>query len=228
MPHWLAIGIPELVPICKVRLSPGCYESRGYRLKLEVQTANRSWSSVAETSTVAGQAWWEASFPTIPAYAIRITFLSSTDDARPNVARLRSVEMWTVSDAAPPDELRVVQAKLLQLTNAERTRFGLPLLVANERLNGAAQAHAEDMHAKQDLNHTGYDGSSPADRIRHTGYAAVAWGENIAEEIFTAESVITAWIANPGYHANIRNSTFLELGVGMKSGYWVQDFGRAR
>ena len=56
-------------------------------------------------------------------------------------------------------------------------------------------------------------------------------GENIAAGYTTASSVMTAWMNSSGHRANILNTSFNKLGVGlykdpnsMYGYYWVQIF----
>ena len=63
------------------------------------------------------------------------------------------------------------------------------------------------------------------------GYQSRLTGENIALGPESAEEVVAGWLASPGHCANIMDSRFQHIGVGMTTGrgrgqiYWVQDFG---
>jgi uncharacterized protein YkwD len=109
-------------------------------------------------------------------------------------------------------------------------------LVWNDKLTAAADAHSEDMAAKDYFSHTSADGRTLADRIDATGYAWTSVGENIAAGYPTVDSVIDGWIASPGHCANLMNAGFAEVGVACVPGaagdaystYWTMDFGRPR
>ena len=64
------------------------------------------------------------------------------------------------------------------------------------------------------ISHTGSGGTNAGDRIAAEGYAATAWGENIAAGFLTAESVVTAWLDSPGHRDNMRNGLFTDAGIG--------------
>lgn len=55
-------------------------------------------------------------------------------------------------------------------------------------------------------------------------------GENIARGQDDVDVVMAAWIASPGHYANLINSNFRHVGLGLTvdasgSKWWVQDFG---
>lgn len=96
-------------------------------------------------------------------------------------------------------------------------------------LSTVATNHAADMAALDDLQHEDPDGSTPADRVRRSGYGARVVGENIASGVPTADEVVQGWLASPGHCANIMDARFTEMGIGYvvaprTSGaiYWAQ------
>ena len=136
-----------------------------------------------------------------------------------------------------------VRARVAELVNAARSksrkcgseRFpAAPPLIASRELNEAATRHARDMARKDYFEHRGLDGSQPKDRVLRAGYQSRLTGENIALGPESAEEVITGWLASPGHCANIMDSRFQHIGVGLATGrgrgkiYWVQNFGAPR
>jgi uncharacterized protein YkwD len=123
-----------------------------------------------------------------------------------------------------------VAARVVQLVNSERSKYGCAPLTVNAELTKAAQDHSKDMAAHQTMSHTGSDGSSPGERITAAGYSWSTYGENVAYGYSTPESVMTGWMNSPGHRANILNCAFKEIGVGyaQPGNYWTQDFGAAR
>ena len=136
-----------------------------------------------------------------------------------------------------------VRARVIALVNearshsrrcgAERFPAAAPLGESN-LLNDAAAAHARDMARRKYFEHRGRDGSQPRDRVRRAGYESRLTGENIALGPESAEEVVDGWLASPGHCANIMDSRFREIGVGLALGkkrgqiYWVQNFGAPR
>jgi uncharacterized protein YkwD len=136
-----------------------------------------------------------------------------------------------------------VHARVVDLVNAARshsircgsTRFAAaPPLSVSRELNDAATRHARDMARRKFFDHRGADGSQPKDRVMRAGYLPRLTGENIALGPESAEEVVAGWLASPGHCANIMDSRFHHIGVGLASGrkrgqiYWVQDFGAPR
>lgn len=126
-------------------------------------------------------------------------------------------------------------AALVEPTNAERARAGLPRLRSDARLMQAARLHAEQMARAGRLDHTLPRGRypRPEDRLAAVGYRWQAWAENIAFGDTDPSSVVNGWMRSPGHRANILNSALTEIGVASAVGsrgrsYHVQIFGRPR
>ncbi len=123
--------------------------------------------------------------------------------------------------------------RVLELTNAERARAGLPALRWNAQLAQAAQVHSADQARRNTLTHYGPNGESPGDRIAATGYQYRSWAENAAMGYRSAESVMDGWMNSSGHRANILRSSVTEIGLGLaysSSGrpYWTQVFAAPR
>jgi len=133
-----------------------------------------------------------------------------------------------------------VNARVVELVNAARShgrncgseRFAAaPSLSVSQELNEAATDHAHDMARRKFFDHRGSDGSQPKDRLIRAGYHPRLTGENIAYGPESAEEVVAGWLASPGHCANIMDSRFRNIGVGLVIGrkrgeiYWVQTFG---
>ena len=90
------------------------------------------------------------------------------------------------------------------------------------------------MARKRYFEHRGIDGSQPKDRVIRAGYQSRLTGENIAFGPESAEEVIAGWLASPGHCANIMDSRFQHIGIGLATGngrgkiYWVQNFAAPR
>lgn len=122
--------------------------------------------------------------------------------------------------------------EVIERTNAERTKRGLPPLKQQPALTQAARWLARDMATKNYFEHKDRQGRDIDPRLPDFGYTE--WrniGENIAGGQRSAEGVVAGWMKSPGHRANILNPQFREIGVGYAVGrgrlktYWVQDFG---
>ena len=136
-----------------------------------------------------------------------------------------------------------IRARVVALVNDARSssrrcgreRFAAaPSLAVSQQLNEAAASHARDMARRKFFDHRGSNGSQPKERVQRAGYQPRLTGENIAYGPESAEEVVAGWLASPGHCANIMDSRFQEIGVGLASArkrghiYWVQDFGARR
>jgi uncharacterized protein YkwD len=83
------------------------------------------------------------------------------------------------------------------------------------------------------MDHTGRDGSSPAQRVTRSGYRWRETGENLASGIMTPDEVVAGWLGSPHHCANLMDPAFTEVGVGFgvnardeRGVYWAMEFGR--
>lgn len=139
---------------------------------------------------------------------------------------------WTALWARPftPEGLAGTAAAVIDLTNRERARAGIPPLAADPLLTSAAQAHSADMVARAFYAHTAPDGSQPWDRAAAAGSTRRAIGENIACGQRSPADVVEGWMNSPGHRANILKPGFTHIGIGFAGGgragtYWTQLFG---
>lgn len=116
--------------------------------------------------------------------------------------------------------------QVLQLINQERAKAGLSALTTNSTLKAAADVRAQEI--VQSFSHTRPNGSSFSSVLQEHGISYRAAGENIAYGQRTPQEVVTAWMNSPGHRANILNTNFGKVGIGVyqKNGvvYWSQEF----
>ncbi len=137
-------------------------------------------------------------------------------------------------DATPEPNRELDKNIILSLVNEYRTSgadcgddYYTPVdsVQWNEKLEAAAQAHSDDMHRHEFMDHTGSDGSSPGDRLDAADYHWSTYGENVAMgETLTEESVVEGWMASEGHCKNIMNGSFEEMAVARTEKYWTQVF----
>jgi uncharacterized protein YkwD len=132
---------------------------------------------------------------------------------------------------AAPTGTDALEARVVELTNAERARRGCGPLRLDLRLRTAARAYSYEMARYGTFSHTGRDGSTPGERMARAGYTVDGgWAENIARGYRTAEAVMQGWMTSAPHRANILNCDMHAVGVGVaraSSGelFWTQDFG---
>ena len=146
----------------------------------------------------------------------------------------------------PPQtrDAAAVGRRVLELTNQARSharRCGRTLypaagpLTLNVSLERAALEHSRDMAAHNYMDHTGRDGSTPADRITRAGYKWRAVGENLASAVMTPEEAVDVWLNSPHHCANLMDRSFTQMGIAFAvspttdaGAYWTQTFGTPR
>ena len=126
---------------------------------------------------------------------------------------------------APATNSQAVQ-QVIDLTNAERRKNGLPALTADAKLNSVAQTKSTDMQKNNYFSHTSPTYGSPFDMMRDQGVSYKSAGENIAQGQRTPQEVVQAWMNSEGHRRNILNSNYNHIGVGLdQNGYhWTQMF----
>ncbi len=115
------------------------------------------------------------------------------------------------SPTAVPD-LHPIEARVVERTNAQRARHGLPPLSVDQKLLSSARRHAAWMTNSRSLTHT----TQPV-------------GENIAMGQRSSAEVINSWMNSSGHRANILNPGYTRIGVAayVTPGgtiYWCQQF----
>lgn len=108
--------------------------------------------------------------------------------------------------------------KLLELTNAERTKDGLTPLTYNDKLAKAAQEKANDMFAKNYWAHYGPGNETPWQFILSNGYDYEFAGENLAKNFLFSKGVVEAWMKSPTHRENIMRKEYTEIGFAVMNG----------
>ena len=170
----------------------------------------------------------------------------SGDDLRDIGTYRRGSDVWLLV-AAPfvppaPADRQAISRRVLELTNQARSharRCGReafpaapPLTLAPPALERAATEHSQDMASHDYMDHSGRDGSTPADRVTRSGYKWKTIGENLASGMPTPEEVVSGWVGSPHHCENLMSPRFTEMAIGYavnpsSSGgiYWTQMFG---
>ncbi len=124
-------------------------------------------------------------------------------------------------------------SRVVDLTNAERARFGLKPLRYDARLERAAQWMAEDMAIKGYFSHTDSMNRSIGQRVPTFGYENYrTLRENLAAGYRSPEEVVDGWMKSPGHRDAILCPKVEHIGIGYFTYdnskfkvYWVQEFG---
>ncbi len=108
---------------------------------------------------------------------------------------------------------------LIELTNKERSKYGLNELKINSLLSQAAEKKATDIINGQNFSHNFAD-KKFSDWIKEAGYQYSLVGENLAVNFNDSNSLFNAWLASPTHKRNILHEGYKEIGIAVISGSW--------
>lgn len=112
----------------------------------------------------------------------------------------------------------ITPQQVIEMTNMQRSRAGLPELQHNPVLSAAAQSKAQHMMTHQYWAHVSPDGTEPWFFIKEAGYSYRVAGENLARDFDETPRMISAWMSSPTHRANIMNSRYSEIGIAVIDG----------
>ncbi len=123
-------------------------------------------------------------------------------------------------------DLHAYELRVIELVNAERSKYGLKALKASTELSNGARQKSLDMHNNGYFAHNSPTYGSPFDMMKSLGITYRTAGENIAKGYQTPEAVVKAWMNSEGHRANILNASYTEIGVGYiaDGSYYTQWF----
>jgi uncharacterized protein YkwD len=108
--------------------------------------------------------------------------------------------------------------QILQLMNAKRTEAGLKPLTLDNTLVKVARYKSDDMIQNNFFDHTNPDGTKWTNWLQALGYQYTSTGENIAYNTYDAVELFNQWWNSPGHRANMMNSSYTKVGIGVIQG----------
>jgi uncharacterized protein YkwD len=134
---------------------------------------------------------------------------------------------WAVVLAQPTRKVAAAWRRaVLARVNRFRARYGLMALRFDDALNRAAQAHADDMAARDYFSHVTPDGRSVGDRATQAGYRWATVLENIAVGQGAPSEVVAGWIGSPAHRRAMLARDIDDAGIGYR--FLARDGGRTR
>lgn len=97
----------------------------------------------------------------------------------------------------------------------------------NAVLAGSARRYAQELAARDRIDHTGAAGSSLRTRLHEAGYVMRESGENLAGGPESLGEALAQWLASPAHCENLMGPDFQDFGLACVSGpgrfqrYWV-------
>lgn len=120
------------------------------------------------------------------------------------------------------------ESQMFADVNHERTSRGIPALTLEPKITTVARAYATDMWERQYFSHYNPEGQTVADRFNAAGVPYETAGENLALAP-TESTAMTGLMNSPGHKANILDTQFHKIGIGViDNGFYgkmfVQEF----
>ncbi|RII35878.1 serine protease [Clostridium chromiireducens] len=107
------------------------------------------------------------------------------------------------------------EQKILELMNAKRTEAGLKPLALDNTLIQVARYKSNNMIQNNFFDHTNPDGTKWTNWLQTIGYKYNTTGENIAYNTYDAVELFNQWWNSPGHRANMMNSSYTKVGIGV-------------
>jgi uncharacterized protein YkwD/uncharacterized membrane protein required for colicin V production len=173
--------------------------------------SDRARDGVLASRLAAPAEWVEARLSPIFDPAVRRTLQAIT--VPPDSGKTVQLR-FKVHDPKPRPDL---EARMLELVNAERAQRGLKPLQADAELVPVARAHSRDMFARGYFAHASPEGHDLGDRLRSHKARYLVAGENLA----LAQSLRVAHqglMDSPGHRANILRPQFGRVAIGVLDG----------
>ena len=128
--------------------------------------------------------------------------------------------------APASSQVSAFEQQVLDLTNQERAKIGVPALNLDVELSKVAREKSRDMQAKGYFDHNSPTYGSPFDMMKKFGISYRTAGENIAMGQQSPQEVVTAWMNSEGHRKNILNANYTHIGIGhvAQGNYWTQMF----
>ena len=130
----------------------------------------------------------------------------------------------------------ITSENIYKLTNDERVKNNVDTLAYSSLLEKAAMKKAQHMMDNDYWAHESPDGVTPWHWFKAVGYDYDQAGENLAVDFITSDGVMNGWMNSPTHRANILESEYTEVGVGILEGEFqgkistlvVQMFGKPK
>lgn len=177
---------------------------------------------------LAASAWAESCFLFCLAPQPRIVVATAPAPAPAPVAAQVAAPAPAPALVAPPapapESNESLEARMLDLLNAERAAAGLPLLALESWAQSAARGQSERMAAAMDLWH-----NMVYMKTGRGAMGATLLGENVAMAT-TVEAAMNLLMNSDGHRRNILDSRFTHVGIGIARAdgfvFATQDFAR--
>lgn len=126
-----------------------------------------------------------------------------------------------VTAVPSPEELEELETEVIRLTNEYRISLSLNELTQDDQLTYVARIRAQEIVTN--WSHERSDGTYYYDILDAIQYPSPLVGENLAKGQDSASEAIDMWKESPSHNANLIESDFTKIGVGV---YFFEETGR--
>lgn len=119
--------------------------------------------------------------------------------------------------------LSAAEIKMVELVNKERQAAGLQALQIDVDLAYVARVKSQDMNDNNYFSHQSPTYGSPFEMMKEFGIKYRGAAENIAKN-HSVEAAHNSLMRSSGHKANIMNSNYTHIGIGIVNGYYTQMF----
>ncbi|GAA1508022.1 CAP domain-containing protein [Nocardioides humi] len=169
----------------------------------------------------------------VPCLALGVALLAPSTPAEAGTGTTAAAVLRPASPGVVPARKlvqRVLEDRILELTNEQRVLHGCRALAPSKQLRKAARKHTVSMAVAGEMSHRLPGEAAFSTRITRAGYRD--WrlvAENVARGFGSPEAVVDAWMDSPSHRRNLLNCRLRDLGVGVALQddqlWWTQDFG---
>lgn len=121
------------------------------------------------------------------------------------------------------NSLSASEIRMVELVNKERQAAGLSALQIDVDLSYVARVKSKDMNDNNYFSHQSPTYGSPFEMMKQFGINYRGAAENIAKN-HSVESAHNSLMRSSGHKANIMNSNYTHIGIGIHNGYYTQMF----
>lgn len=145
----------------------------------------------------------------------------NTNTSKPNNSTANNSNTSTGGTESQGDYLARVEEEIFTATNNERAKNGLKPFNRNSTANGYARSKSLEMLNLNYFDHNSPNNGTIMDIAKRDGWKYSRIGENIytmsgyAANDVNGTSITNGWMNSPGHRANILNSSFTDIGIGV-------------
>ena len=198
---------------------------KGASLTFLARSTDDKWLQIVYPPGSNQRAWVSSDFVKLTGSINTLPVGGITPTSTPTLASPQSPTPASITPMVGPSDSAL---ELFNRTNFIREANNLVPYKWSDILSTAAKRHSADMAKTGNIDHTGSDKSTAAQRMTEAGYAILFSGENIYGGMATVDDAWGYWSEDPAHRDNLLNVKFTEIGIGISQNagktYYTLDF----